>query len=97
MQINSLKKTKPKRDLEHDKRYDSGLWRKIRIVIFERDGYRCQPCKRKGLVTTATVVDHINPVKLGGSFDDPNNLESNCVSCHQSKSSGERRFLTKKK
>lgn len=32
----------------------------------------CRDCKAKGLVTIATVIDHIQPLVLGGSDDDSN-------------------------
>lgn len=63
-------------------------WRKLRLVILKRDGYRCQPCRRKGLLTAATQVDHIVPkAKLG--TDHPSNLQAICDSCHEAKTAAD--------
>lgn len=59
----------------------SSAWRKIRRVIFERDGYACVYC---GAIGVALQCDHIHPVALGGS-DDPSNLATACGSCNASK------------
>lgn len=52
----------------------------------------CRHCKAKGIITTATVADHIKDWKLGASpeeelrlFTDRNNLQSLCASCHNKK------------
>jgi 5-methylcytosine-specific restriction protein A len=38
----------------------------------------------------ATVVDHIQPVRLGGEFWDRDNWQPMCASCHNAKSAKER-------
>lgn len=39
----------------------------------------------------ATVADHVHPVRLGGAFWDPNNIQGLCARCHNIKSSAESR------
>ncbi|WP_010339900.1 HNH endonuclease [Sphingobium yanoikuyae] len=41
----------------------------------------CERCDAKGLTTFATVVDHIQPLALGGS-DDDDNTRNLCTPCH---------------
>ena len=53
-------------------------WRKLRLVILERDGYRCRCGK------PATDVDHILPVIQGGT-DHPDNLRAGCAHCNRSR------------
>jgi hypothetical protein len=58
-------------------------WR-IRLGIFERDGYRCVYCGRSSR-ETALEVDHVRPRARGGS-DHPTNLVTACVACNNAKS-----------
>lgn len=55
-----------------------------RARILRRDCGLCQACKRKGLVTPASEVDHIASLGRHGTNDD-SNLESLCVPCHKIK------------
>ncbi len=48
-----------------------------RARILQRDKYLCQNCRRHGIATKATSVDHIIPKAHGGT-DDDSNLESLC-------------------
>jgi 5-methylcytosine-specific restriction enzyme A len=41
----------------------------------------CRICAQRGLVTAATVPDHITPLGLGGS-DDDTNIRCLCQPCH---------------
>ncbi len=41
----------------------------------------CERCQSRGRVTIATVVDHIEPLALGGS-DEDENTRNLCDSCH---------------
>jgi 5-methylcytosine-specific restriction protein A len=41
----------------------------------------CRDCAAKGIVTAATVVDHIVPLALGGDDSDAN-TRSLCTPCH---------------
>lgn len=55
-----------------------------RFEIFKRDGFCCQYC---GATPPKALlhVDHIHPVKLGGS-NDPDNLITACDECNLGKS-----------
>ena len=68
--------------------YSSRTWRRIRSVCLTRHPL-CAECLRNGITTVATVVDHIVPRRAGGGDYDVNNLQSLCVSCHNSKTSKE--------
>lgn len=67
-------------------------WMKKRTLIMQRDGYLCQPCKRKGKLTPAAEVDHIKPRHMGGTSD-YDNLEAICKGCHKVKTDQERNQL----
>lgn len=56
---------------------------KVRFEIFKRDGFTCQYC---GATPPEVVlqVDHIHPVKLGGTNDD-GNLTTSCQPCNLGK------------
>ncbi|MEG3165550.1 HNH endonuclease signature motif containing protein [Sphingomonas sp. PB2P19] len=41
----------------------------------------CERCQSRGRVTIATVVDHIEPLALGGS-DEDENTRNLCDPCH---------------
>lgn len=59
--------------------------KKIRFEIFHRDGFTCQYC---GATPPKVVlhVDHVFPVKSGGT-NDQNNLITSCEACNLGKSS----------
>ena len=42
----------------------------------------CRRCKERGLITAATVPDHIVPLALGGE-DVDSNIRCLCGPCHQ--------------
>ncbi|AYO80810.1 HNH endonuclease [Sphingobium yanoikuyae] len=42
----------------------------------------CERCDAKGLTVFATVVDHIQPLALGGS-DEDENTRNLCDDCHR--------------
>ena len=65
--------------------YRSKLWRAIRTNVLTREPL-CRYCKYEGKYKTATIVDHIKPIRLGGSPTDNNNLQPLCVKHHNSKS-----------
>lgn len=48
----------------------------------------CRHCLDRGIVTPATVPDHIQPIALGGSDDDAN-IQCLCADCHADKSAME--------
>lgn len=70
-------------------------WRELRKKVFERDGYKCQICKSRGVLTVVTlhgslhgVCDHIVPLAWGGT-DAMSNLQTICQACDAEKSKQE--------
>ena len=61
------------------------LSKKIRFEVFKRDMFTCQYCGAKA-PDVLLEVDHIVPVKEGGS-DDILNLITSCRNCNRGKSS----------
>ena len=60
---------------------DAKRWRKLRLTIFARDGYRCRgvlTCGKAGRLE----CDHIRPLHLGGAMYSPENLQTLCRGCH---------------
>lgn len=60
-------------------RTNNAEWKRIRQVILARDLNVCAYCGQE-----ATEVDHIIPVKHGGTNDE-SNLTAACVRCNRSK------------
>jgi len=58
--------------------------RRLRLLILERDGYRCCLCGRTAK-ETKLEVDHKVPVAKGGT-DSLNNLWTLCTDCNRGKS-----------
>lgn len=70
-------------------RYNTTQWRNVRELVLQSNPM-CVHCESVGLITLAEMVDHIEPVRLGGNFWDMSNLQPLCNSCHASKSAKER-------
>jgi len=68
-------RSKPKR---------KAISKKLRLLILERDGYRCCLCGRSAK-ETKLEVDHKIPVAKGGT-DSLNNLWTLCIDCNRGKS-----------
>ena len=62
--------------------YDA-RWQRLRLMALAREPL-CRRCKERGVVTAATLVDHIRPLRSGGTNSD-SNLQSLCVACHAEK------------
>jgi 5-methylcytosine-specific restriction protein A len=62
----------------------SGPWKKVRLQVLERDGNRCQ-IRGQGCTDTATEVDHILPVSMGGAWYDEDNLRASCSRCNNAR------------
>ena len=60
-------------------------WRRLRRLVFIRDGYRCVACGRAGRLE----CDHKLPTWQGGSSA-MENLQTLCRNCHIEKSRVER-------
>lgn len=63
------------------------LGKRIRFEIFKRDSFTCQYCGNRP-PDVLLVIDHIQPVSLGGD-NDILNLITSCESCNQGKSNKE--------
>lgn len=61
--------------------YNTPEWRAVRQRKLNINPV-CECCGKK----KATMVDHITPIKQGGSKFDLSNLQSLCWACHSSKS-----------
>ena len=59
------------------------LTKKVRFEVFKRDSFICQYCGSKA-PDVILEVDHLNPVKEGGS-NDIMNLVTSCFSCNRGK------------
>lgn len=62
--------------------YKKASWKKLRLWQLQREPL-CRFCKKKGIITPATVCDHRTPHK--GNIDlffDKGNLQSLCKFCH---------------
>lgn len=68
----------------NDTRYHSTKWRTIRANQLKKQPL-CKLCNDKGIITSATIADHIKAVRLGGEFWSSDNLQSLCVRCHNAK------------
>ncbi len=53
-------------------------WPRLSLYIWKRDGGKCRRCERE---TPGGEIDHIVPIRDGGT-DDPANLRLLCHDCH---------------
>ena len=83
------------RDQEAQAFYTSSQWRAVRAQKLQEQPC-CEECLRHGIITPATLVDHIIPIKQGGARLDFDNLQSLCWSCHSRKSVEEGSRFTKR-
>ena len=60
-------------------------WRRVRLVVLERDGFVCHWCFKP-----ANTVDHVHPLALAGARLDPTDLVACCRSCNSRKRRGGR-------
>ena len=74
-------------------RYKTKRWRRLREIVLQKSPL-CVTCRDDGRVTPARVVDHITPVRRGGSFWGLDNLQPLCDACHNHKSGRESHGLT---
>ena len=68
-------------------------WRRLREVILTRDPICVNPFDIEGHVEPATEVDHIIPVRNGGT-EAESNLQGLCKPCHSRKTAIEVGFNT---
>lgn len=77
-----------KRGTAHQRGY-TGRWRKSREGFLNKHPL-CAECERNGLITAATVVDHIVPHKGDDTlFWDRENWQPLCKTCHDRKTATE--------
>ena len=65
--------------------YNTRDWLKLRAAMLRREPV-CRACRR----APATDVDHITPIRAGGSMTHPGNLQCLCHECHSRKTLSER-------
>ena len=65
-------------------------WMSIRDGILTRDMGQCQECLRAGYPNPGWIIDHITPLWAGG-LDSPENLQTLCQPCHDTKTADETR------
>jgi 5-methylcytosine-specific restriction protein A len=72
--------------------YDS-RWNKARLAFLAAHPL-CEACKRRGVYTRATVVDHIVPHRGDQAlFWDESNWQALCKPCHDKKTGEEDRYV----
>lgn len=72
-----------KRNKDAKRFYNSAAWKRLRLLALQRDHYLCQPCLRRGVLTPADDVHHIEPIeKAPDRALDLDNVESICDACH---------------
>ena len=74
-----------------DPRYKTTLWKRTRLAVLARDGYRCQiqgdRCEGTAPMRGGHVDHIISPVD-GGEFFARGNLRAACPPCNQSRGKG---------
>lgn len=77
---------KYRRDKESAKFYSSGDWQLLRAQALQRDAGLCVHCLRDEMITFATEVDHVLPIKHYWQYRlKLDNLQSLCRHCHRTK------------
>ena len=62
--------------------YETPEWRRLRLLVLRRDGYRCVWCGKDVSGWRAMRVDHIKPVRTHPHLAlNPSNLRVLCVQC----------------
>lgn len=77
--INTKNYDKNKRDKDSNKFYHSAEWKKVRILVLNKNPF-CVECGKP-----ADTVDHKVAIKKGGAKLDIENLQSMCRTCHNIK------------
>jgi 5-methylcytosine-specific restriction protein A len=69
--------------------YSLKSWRAMRLAILQEEPF-CVECCKKGIITRAECIDHIQSHKGNWSmFMDRRNLQPLCYSCHNTKTARE--------
>ena len=64
--------------------YTTVQWRRVRLEVLERDGWRCR-IRGEGCTGEANEVDHIVSLAHGGDPYDPSGLRAACSFCNRSR------------
>jgi 5-methylcytosine-specific restriction enzyme A len=64
-----------------DPRLQSKAWRRLRLLILDRDRHACQ-IRGPKCTGAATQVDHVIDRADGGAVFDPRNLRAACSACN---------------
>ena len=84
------KRDRPIKRLEHSKMYYSKAWKRMRAIHLLNSPL-CECCSLHGYVEIAKDVDHIIPHRGDKKiFNNTNNLQSLCKSCHSRKTNHEK-------
>ena len=57
---------------------DKRRWERVRLAVFERDGWRCTECGRPGRLE----AHHVRELRHGGAAYDLENIRTLCRTCH---------------
>lgn len=79
-----VKCAKKLRDADDNFDYNATKWRKDRAAHLAENPL-CVLCKKAGILSDATVSDHIKPVRQGGDLWDWSNRQGLCETCHNQK------------
>lgn len=76
---------KDKRDRQFYEQHflGSARWKKLRTLVKEKFGYKCQACNKSNLESNSCIAHHIQPIQDGGEADDLNNITALCYHCHK--------------
>ena len=81
--VNVYSKQNKKITLKAQNFYKRSAWRRVRLLVLQRDGYICR-LKYSGCTRIATEVHHIQPLEDAPDLGlDPDNLIAVCWSCHE--------------
>jgi 5-methylcytosine-specific restriction enzyme A len=70
-------------------RTSDASWRKVRLAVLERDGWKCQ-IRLPGCRGEADEVDHVVPHDRGGAWYDEANLRASCGFCNRARGNRQR-------
>lgn len=76
--------------------YTSARWKRLRAQQLSLHPTCCM-CEQFGIITSASVADHVVEIKDGGEVWSLENLQSLCTACHNRKTGEEVRKRNEKK
>jgi len=87
--IKIIHSTDPLSRLIFENIYHTTRWEKLRKQRLMIEPL-CRECMKRNIITIATVVDHVIPIKQGGPPWKLENTQSMCEVCHNKKRREER-------